>query len=77
MSPRPLPTDIATLRERLRQMSVLELRARGREALRQCRPEAQRFAPLSDDESLVAEIYSEWRRRFPTKPRRQELSHRT
>lgn len=74
LGPPPLPHDIAKLRERLRHMSVLELKARGREALRNCRPEIHRIEPLSSDEMLVIEILAEWRRRLPRKLKRDVVS---
>jgi hypothetical protein len=70
MSPLSLPEDSTRLRARLRQMSVLELYARGREALRQCRPEIERSEPFSYCETLVAEIRDELERRFPRRSKR-------
>jgi hypothetical protein len=74
MSPMPLPIEVVRLRDRLRQISVMELKARGLEALRQCRPEVERLEPLSVAETLVKEIRAEWQRRFPREPRQYAVS---
>jgi hypothetical protein len=70
----PLPTEVVYLRERLRKMSIMELYARGREALRECRKGAEQTQPLTHDETLVAEIRTELKRRFPPKQNKHMVS---